>query len=248
MFTRRSGAAALLFVQVPQDSKSMKEYIELASRIAAVASTAAIICAGAYELGYLFLIGVHFMGAASITDFFARALELFPILAVMPAMMFLVYIGTARFRRPTSTEEIVIAVIVYSIIPGLLIYTLFFGNLERGVLFIGWFFLTIVLCVTTLSLAAIVTENSRTFALLALGPLLLLVLFVTGLNIAEFEVSSKPNYQVLLGTGSSDSSPHDVRLLRNYQRGLLVRRPGEKIVEFIPWSEIRALKQLAPSR
>ena len=54
--------------------------------------------------------------------------------------------------------------------------------------------------------------------------------------LADGEVSKKPNYQVLLDKGSLKSSPQEVRLLRNYQRGLLVRRPGEKIVEFIPWS------------
>ena len=149
--------------------------------------------------------------------------------------------------RPKEHSERVIAVIVLFVIFGLLVSFQLFGNLERDLLFVGWSVITFVLAVFTLMIAAIVTEKSRTFALLALGPLLLLVLFATGLMLADGEVSKKPNYQVLLDKGSLKSSPQEVRLLRNYQRGLLVRRPGEKIVEFIPWSEIRALKQIAPS-
>ena len=136
----------------------MKEYFELASRVAAVASTAAIICAGAYELGYLFLIGVHFMGAASITDFFVRALELFPMLAFAPAFMFLVYTFTTRIR-PKEHSEKVIAVIVLFVIFGLLVSFQLFGNLERDLLFVGWSVITFVLAVFTLMIAAIVTRN-----------------------------------------------------------------------------------------
>ena len=95
--TRMNRTTEFVPAAAARNFRSMKEYFELASRVAAVASTAAIICAGAYELGYLFLIGVHFMGAASITDFFVRALELFPMLAFAPAFMFLVYTFTDSY-------------------------------------------------------------------------------------------------------------------------------------------------------
>jgi hypothetical protein len=225
----------------------MKDIFDVASKAGAVLTVTALTISVAFEAGYFFFIDIQFLNTTSVTDYLTRALILLPFLVVLPGLVFGFY-KVAAFISPRqkSVGETVTAIIVLGVaIPGLLIWGMFSGRRDEGVILFGLFVLSFYFPGAFLMIVAV----SGGFSVKVLVPTLVLSLLVAlcflGLSLAESELSAPPNYRIAV---HGQSSPEEVRLLRNLQRGLLIRRPNERAVEFIPWDEVHSIKQLERSR
>jgi hypothetical protein len=225
-------------------------WLERWPAILALATTMDVVMSAANMLGYFSVLGHHFIGILSASDYITSSIEWAPV--VFPASIISVSIVTimnkyANRRAKADSRAITILILFICSSTGLLFivlwvffehsYQLFIVNVLSE---IGLFatFLPGVLFSNALSR---VSRNSRVF-IISIIPTIAILAMAGGLQ-AERDIASGTNYNLIQLT---DGQNEYGVILRTVDRGVIFRETISETIGFIRWEQIRRLETRYP--
>jgi hypothetical protein len=213
-----------------------------------VASTFLVLSlAVSHEWGYFSIVGVHFRGLMTAYDYFASALLWLPYIFLIFFVLTiyeLIGLRMRDFRRTTGKDWFFHITGVLFLIQG---FAAFLFAPPRGV---GWpytlalYYLWALFCYYVFNHEWIATNlNLGGILLAATAPMLLAFTYVTGVGEGYSDLAKQGRLYSL--QPNKDSPSRLVSVLRNFEKGILVRGETREI-EFYKWSDITTFAYVPP--
>jgi hypothetical protein len=224
-----------------------------------------------YEQAYFSVVGQKFQNIASLSDYLTNVLDWLPaVVGALAAYMFLAFpVFAIIFRHiqphtnsagspndqqashddSDQTNQVrdkkgdIRAGITLLVLGVLMISALFVSDPKALFVvsggFIGiWFGL--IMIADGLGALNFLGANGKNF--LQLVPVALVLVFLWGLYRGYSDLNSPVEPYTLIGSQVDVQGAEKVRLLRVFDRGILVRWPEQQLVEFLQWDQVRSIK------
>lgn len=243
----------------------MKELLDIASRLTGIVAPTAFLVSLVHEEGYYSAVGRKFQSIASLSDYLTSVLEWLPAVAGLVAAIWLFTLLTSPFYRPPTGLELDelrassrrlsgSMVVIWFVI------VLFFGGggvamylyddisdvglapVLIGIVAFAWIILVGV---------AFRGQNPADklgkagAGILFFGLPLIAGMYFWGLDQGYRDLSDTGQIYTLRRVDGATTQP--IKVLRVYQRGVLVRSVADKTDTFIRWEQIRSLKLRRPT-
>jgi hypothetical protein len=230
----------------------MKETVELLAKLSAVTTLFVALFSVIYEWAYFLIVGREFQRFASASDYLTDALEWIPTIILVTFISAFINFLVARIKNwPADYRDfgtdfstwrfntsvlfvgiflLASAAISYLFLPptAIEIYILILG--------FGWPF--VVRYIFTHENAPNISGTIWGTAI-TYGPIISVFSLTLGLLFGVNALGKiDPVYSINLSKGDASLK---VIILKNFERGLLIRDPVRGIVEFIPWEQIKTV-------
>jgi uncharacterized membrane protein SirB2 len=221
-----------------------------APKFIAILSFSALVLSAVHEWAYFQVLGLQFLTISSPLDYLSSALIWLPLaLAVLVAFAIL-NIAVRRIRGGSNkTHGAIFFWLAISIFVVALIGRLWMAG--EGVVVILCLMLGFIVLYKSSDMERSITKRSYLF----FATMMILIAYVIGLNDAwrdqgkhgpfgRLKLFSPTDRQNVLSL-KGNASAREVIVLRNLERGILIRDVNSNVIGFYPWAEVSAISGLA---
>jgi hypothetical protein len=224
----------------------MKDFLDNFAAVIGAATLALLLFSVCHEYGYFSVIGSQFQTFVSTTDYFTNSTQwiVFALFTLYGWLDWNQIVGSKPYYSPLSKNwrTWIFPGVIFSIFILEWFFTSRSSNIE---VFFIFSYLWLVYGVKRFAPFAEATEQAykNIRAVIIAAPVLAVLAYVIGQQKAEFSLSETSNpYQIKIKGGSDRNRI----LLRNFDKGLLVRSPADERIEFIKWDQIEEVSKLSP--
>jgi hypothetical protein len=238
----------------------MKQIIATITKLTGIVTPVAFVVSVIHDVGYFWVIGWKFQGLAGLTDYLTGILEWLPIAAAgigAYVLANLVILNTLpdtwmkRMRpaaiRDHSAKELLKILAAGSVFVIFAVLYYFFTNVsDTWVIGANICFIWLAI-VRILSWRVDLNEKFGQLGSLAflLGPMIVTSIFVWGMQRAYFDLAPGGEHYTLWRPGEGKDAGNvasQVKVLRIYQNGVLVRSDAEAKNQFFRWDQVKLLE------
>lgn len=215
----------------------MKEFLDHFAAVLGASTVALLLFAVCHEYGYFWVIGSQFQTFVSTSDYFTNSTQwiAFAAMILYTWLDWKATLGLRQYADPIGKNWRTWIFPALALIPFLLITFFSPYPFDISLLFV-FAYLWLVYGIKKVPFAG--TENaikSKIRTAIVAAPILAMTAFVAGKQRAESALSATSDpYKLKMKRGEERNRI----LLRNFDKGLLVRSPGDERVEFIKWDQI----------